>query len=180
MFFCMGFCYFAVTVHIVPLVTDLEISATTAANILAVTGGASIIGRVGFGSIGDRIGNRQAFIIGFALMSLALLWLVPSREAWQLYLFALIFGMAYGDCATQESPLVAGLFGLSSHGLIFGAVATGFTIGAAMGPYITGYVFDVTDSYKIAFLTSAAIGFAGLIFTILLPSKKRKIREVQG
>jgi len=173
MFFCIGFCAYTMMTHIVLHAIDLGISSITAANILATIGGLSIVGRVVFGSTADRIGNKQAFIIGFILMSASLLWMVPAKEVWGLYLSAVIFGFAFG-CATSESPLVAELFGLSSHGLILGVInLVGFTFGAAIGPFIAGYIFDMTNTYQVAFIVCAATGIAGLILTILLkPIKK--------
>jgi len=172
MFLCLGYCIFTILVHIVPHATDLGISAASAANILATVGGLSIIGRVVLGNVADRIGNRQALIIGFILMAAALFWLVPATEAWLLYLFAVAFGFAYGGCATSESPLVAGLFGLSSHGLILGITSLGFSIGAGAGPLVAGYIFDVSQSYQMAFLVCAAIGVIGLVLTALLTPTK--------
>jgi len=168
MLFFFGFCVFTVIVHIVPHAVDLGISATRAANILAIIGVLTVVGNVVLGGAGDKIGNKQIFIIGFILKSVALFWLVPATEVWMFYLFAVVFGFARGGCATSESPLVAKLFGLNSHGLIFGVAGIGFPIGAAVGPLVTGYIFDVTGSYQLAFLISAAVGVVGLISTALL------------
>ena len=173
--FCYGFSKFAIIIHIVPHITELGISPTTAASILATTGGVSLLGNAVFGGIGDRIGNRQAFAIGFVSMSAALFWLVPAVEVWQLYLFAGVFGFAYGGLNTIESPLAAELFGLKSHGLIYGTVSLGFTTGASLGPLVVGYMFDVTNSYETAFWVSAAISTVALILTLLLrPTKIAK------
>jgi len=101
-------------------------------------------------------------------MSAALFWLAPAKEVWMLYLFAAIFGLGFGGGASSESPLVARLFGLSSHGLILGIVGLGFTSGAAVGPFLAGYIFDVNGSYQVAFFVLGAVGIFGLIFTILL------------
>jgi MFS family permease len=169
MFFCFGFCVYTIMAHIVLHAIGLGISSTSAANILAAIGGISIVGRIVLGSAGDRFGNRRVFIIGFILMAAALLWLVPSKEAWGLYLFAVVFGFAFGGCVTSESPLVAGLFGLSSHGLILGTInLPGFTFGAAVGPFIAGHISDITGSYQLAFIVCAAMSVAGLILTVLL------------
>ena len=176
MFFCLGFCLFTILVHIVPHVTDLGISAASAANVLAVIGGVGIIGNIVLGSTGDRIGNRLVCLIGFILMVADLFWLVSVTEVWMFYLFAAILSFAIGGCTTAESPLVAALFGLRSHGLILGMVSFGFTIGGAVGPFLTGYIFDVTGSYRAAFLVCAAIGIVGLILTALL----RPITGEQG
>jgi len=172
MLFCLGFAMFTILVHIAPHATDLGFSAATAANILAAAGGGSVIGRLLLGGVADRIGNRQVFILGFVLMAAALFWLVPATETWMLYLFAIIFGFASGGCIMSESPLVAELFGLRSHGLILGVTSFGYCIGAAAGPFLAGYIFDVTGSYSVAFLVCAAASVLGLILSaVLTPTK---------
>ena len=174
---CMGFGVFATLVHIVPHAIDLGISATSAANILVSLSGASIVGRVVLGGAGDRIGNRQVLIIGFVLMSAALFWLAAAKEVGGIYLIAAIFGFGMGGCAVAQSPLVAGFFGLSSHGLIYGVISLGFSIGASIGSFIAGYIFDVTGSYQLAFLISAAIGILGLVLAVALrPIKRPEIK----
>jgi len=169
MFFCFGFSVYTIMAHIVLDATGLGMSSISAPNILATIGGLSLVGRIVLGSAADRFGNRQVFIIGFILMAAALFWLVPNKEVWGLYLFAAVFGFAFGGCATSESPLVAGLFGLSSHGLILGVMSLlGFTFGAAIGPFIAGYIFDMTSSYQLTFIVSGAVSIVGLILTVLL------------
>jgi len=168
MFFCLGFCFFTIMVHIVPHATDLGISAASAANILAAMGGAIIAGNIVLGGTGDRIGNRLVCVISFILISADLFWLVSVTEVWMFYLFAMVISFAVGGCTTAESPLVAKLFGLSSHGLLLGIVSFGFTIGAAIGPFLTGYIFDVTGSYQAAFLVCAAISIVGLVLSVVL------------
>lgn len=167
-FFCYGASFLTVQVHAVPYVTDLGISATTAASILTTVGGASIIGRIVLGGIGDRIGNRQTMHISFILMLLMMIWLTFTREVWGFYLFAVVFGIGYGGFAAQQSPLVARLFGLTSLGLIFGVVITGFTLGAAIGPLISGYIFDVSGNYQTAFLICIALLVIGIFLNVIL------------
>jgi len=167
-FFCLGFCIFTILVHIAPHAIEVGLSAASAANILATIGGCSIIGKVILGSAADRIGNRLVFLIGFFLMAAILFWIAKSGEVWELYLFAVIFGVAYGGCAASEAPLVAALFGLRFHGLILGVINFGFTIGAAVGPFLAGYIFDISESYEVAFLVCTAISVIGIIFTALI------------
>jgi len=176
-FFCVGFATFAITVHIVPHATQLGISAVTAANILAINGGIGIIGNFVLGGIiGDRIGNRKTFIIGTVLMAASLFWLVPAREVWMLYLMAVAFGIGLGGAGTSESPLIARLFGLSSHGLIYGVVGLSWTLGGAVGPIVTGYMCDIYGNYQLAFLVCAVVSVLGLMLLIILrPTKRRGI-----
>jgi MFS family permease len=166
--FCFGFSFTSIRVHLVPYATDLGISATGAATILATIGGATIIGQTMLGSTGDKIGYRGAFLTGFVIMSLAVFTLMLGRELWMFYLSAVLFGLALGDCMTQESPLMAWLFGLEFHGLFIGLCSFSYTVGAAIGPVISGYIFDVTGNYQFAFLVYAALSVAAIILTIFL------------
>lgn len=170
---CSAFIMFAVIVHIVAHAIDLGASAISAANILVAVGIADIAGRVVMGIAADRIGNKYAFIIGFALISLALFGLGVAKEVWMLYLFAIIYGFAYSDMGTSISPLLARLFGLRSHGLIYGLVSVGTSIGSSIGPLFAGYMFDISGNYDSAFLACASIALVGLVLTVLL----KPIRE---
>jgi len=151
---------------------ELNISSASAANILATVGGLSIIGKLLLGRRVDIIGSRKVFIIGFILMSAALIWLVPAGKGWMFFVFAIFFGFAYGGCVSAESPLVAELFGLDSHGLILGFVSFGFTIGGALGPWLTGHIFDITHSYRLAFILCAILSALGLILTLALGHRR--------
>ena len=109
-----------------------------------------LLGLVGFAS--------GAIIIGFAFV----------KEIWAMYLFAAVFGIGAGGTAPVESTITAELFGMKSHGSIFGIISAGFTIGAAIGPFVTGFLFDVTGNYQMAFLVCSGIGVIGLIFSLLV------------
>ncbi len=78
-----------------------------------------------------------------------------------LYLFAAIFGLAYGGMQVLFSPLVAEFFGLASHGVILASAAFIGSFGAALGPFVPGHIFDLTKSYGWAFFTC-------LIMTIVI------------
>ena len=161
-------------VHIDPHATDLGTSATVAANIIAVIGGVSIGGRIIMGSGSDRIGSKSSCIIAFIMMASALLWLQIAKEVWMLYLFAAIFGFAYGGLAAIFPPLVAELFGLSSLGVIMGIIAFAGSIGGAIGPVLAGKMFDLSGSYGLVFLVCAAISTIGFISTAILTPTGRE------
>ena len=173
-FLCLGFSAYAIITHIVIHATDLGIPVTSAVNILAIIGGLNIAGRIVIGGAADRIGSRRALIIGIVLLSISLLWLLIAKELWMLYLFAAIFGFTHAVLVLL-SPVVAELFGLSSHGVIMGFTDASCTIGVAIGPVLAGYIFDVTGSYQLGFLIVAAVSFIGLILALFLkPISSRK------
>ncbi|MFC2046818.1 MFS transporter, partial [Chloroflexota bacterium] len=128
----------------------------------------SIFGRLIIGSASDRIGNRLASITSFILMSVALLWLVVAEEGWMLYPIAAVFGFGYGGFTALMSLIPAELFGLRSLGVILGFIIFGAEIGEAIGPVLAGRIFDITSSYQLAFLISAAVVIIGTIMSLLV------------
>ncbi len=165
---CLGYCVFSVTVHIVPYAIGLNISPTEAANILATYGAVSIIGRVALGNAADKIGDRLLYRISFIISTFTFFLLILGKQTWMIYLFAVIFGLMQAGMSTVGSPLLAELFGLRSHGSIFGVANFGFAIGAALGPFISGYIFDLTGGYQIAFIVCSCVSFLGTIMSSLL------------
>ena len=87
-----------------------------------------------------------------------------------LYLFALVFGFSVGGMLTSITALVSDTFGLRRIGTIFGLLDIGGGIGAAIGPVIGGFIFDVNGSYFVAFL----IGAVTLVVMTLLIAQIRR------
>ena len=168
MLFCCWFGICIILAHIVIHAIGLGVSAASAANILAIIGVGSIAGRIMMGGVADRSGNKSALVTGFILLSVAFLWLLVAKEAWMFCLFAIIFGFAYGAVSTLESPIVAELFGLSSHGVIFGAVFFSDSVGGAVGTVVAGRIFDIIGSYQPAFLVCAALSIVTIILALFL------------
>ncbi len=170
----IAFSHFFVLTHIVPHATDIGMSPEEAAALLALIGGIGIAGRVLAGRISDRIGSKAA-AIGFSLATVgAMVWLLWARDLWALYLFALVYGFAFGGRATVISVLTADAFGVSNIGVILGLMDIGWGAGGAIGSAMGGLIFDVTGSYVIAFEVGAV---AMLIVTLLMATLKTKGRD---
>jgi len=166
-------CVQMIMIHIYPHVTDLGIPEVVAANFLLAIGLFSIIGRLVMGAISDRLGGRLTLAICLIVQALAMFWLLAAADIWTFYLFAAVFGFAYGGCVPQL-PVIAGeLFRLRSIGGIVGVQMFGVAIGGAIGPLLGGYVFDVTGSYYIAFLVSGISTILALVLLTLIRASKR-------
>lgn len=165
---CYAYCFLSALVHVAPYIINIGISAFVAANILSCFGAATIVGRLGMGALADRIGSRKTMIIGFGALTISLIWLLLIQDVWALFVFASVCGFGVGGISASQSPLAAEYFGLKSHGAIFGAIAGATVILGALGPLVTGFLFDTTGSYRIPFVVCGFLSFAGLILCILL------------
>ena len=128
-YFCTYFIYNMFLVHTVIYATGEGFSSVQAVAIMAFLGAAGIAGRMIMGIFADRIGNKQAMVLGAGLMMLALFWLLTAKDLWMLFLFGVVFGFGHGGMATMESPIVAHIFGMRSHGVILGLVFFSDTVG---------------------------------------------------
>jgi MFS family permease len=161
-------CIFTIIVHIVPHATDLGLSLATAVAVQSTFGGVSMLGRFVMGVAIDRIGGKRSLIICFSIFFCGFIWLQMAREAWMLFLFAVIYGLAHGSFFTAVSPTLAEFFGTGSHGLLFGIVLFSGTIGGAIGPLLAGHTFDMTGSYQMVFLLLSGLAGIGFVLMTLL------------
>jgi len=143
---------FFITTHLIPHVTDVGFSAMEAATVLSMVGAVAIVGGVLMGIVSDRMGRRSAVIICALLQSVAALGLIWAHDFWLLQLFAILFGLAHGGMGASMAALISDTFGVGRIGTILGVLEVSFGLGAAVGPVMGGYIFDVSGSYSMAFL----------------------------
>ncbi|MBW1799265.1 MAG: MFS transporter [Deltaproteobacteria bacterium] len=142
-------------VHIVPYAIDTGISPMDASFILSLIGIANIMGRVTLGKLSDIVGRKPLAITCDLVQCVALIWLMWARQFWMLYAFSFAFGFTFGASSTQITILVGDIFGTRSLGAIMGILTAGFALGAAIGPAVGGFIFDVSGHYFMAFATGA-------------------------
>jgi MFS family permease len=173
-YFCFGFTLHTIMVHIVPHAIETGIPLETAAGLMTFIGGSSILSKLGVGMISGRMGVKWPLAFSFILLVAGLLWLQAAGTLWTLRGFAIAFGFAYGGIMALQPMLSAELFSLSSLGLILGSVTFIYTIGSAAGPLLSSTLFDLTGSYRIAFLICALLEVAALVVVLTALRKKRQ------
>jgi MFS family permease len=169
----IAFCLMSVMIHIVPHGRDMGIPPHRAAGVLAAIGAVSMLGRFASGMLIDRTGSKTIMVICFVLLLTALAWLTRADALWKLYTFAMVYGIAHGGFFTAISPIVAELFGIRAHGSLFGIVVFSGTTGGAVGPFVTGFLFDMFQNYAAAFLVLIVIACTafGLVLCLRVRSQ---------
>jgi predicted MFS family arabinose efflux permease len=166
--FCFTFTSFSVLIYLVPKAILAGISPVVAATILASVGILQVVGRIFSGLVADRIGNKRVFVVGFIITIAILMLIITNSTLWVFYVFAIIYGLVQGSISTSQPSLVASLFGSKNLGLILGGISFGFTLGAAVGPYTVGYLFDNTGNYNTGLMVCAGISIVGLLLILSL------------
>jgi MFS family permease len=130
------------------------------------------------GTMVDRYGSRPILTINFLIKTAALVLLVFARSELAFIVFATIFGFGYGGAAVAHTPMIADLFGLVALSSILAGISLIGTTGAASGPVVAGWIFDVTGVYFWAFLSCIVLSLAGFIMALFLrPVEERPKKE---
>ena len=146
----------AIIVHQVPFLTEsVGASEGFAATTVTLMTGLSIIGRLGFGNAADVLPKRVVTAVALGAIALSVALFATIQETWQLIYVLPIFGIGFGGIIPVRSTLQAEYFGLRAFGAIQGMTLTISTVGAFTGPILAGWLYDISDSYRLAFLLLA-------------------------
>lgn len=167
-FLMFSYCLQSVMVHSVPYASDQGLPRASAVWVLSIIGFISLLSKIGLGGAADKVGIKRITAFCFIMLIFAFFWVQAANLDWMFWLFAIIFGIGYGGYVALESPMIAELFGLKAHGAIFGLFVLIGNVGSAVGPLITGGIFDISGSYHYAFMICAVFSIACFILTIML------------
>jgi MFS family permease len=146
---------FPVMIHQVAYLTDQGYSKIMAAFVFGAVGLVSSGGKVLFGALSDRMGREKAVTWSFAcsVLGILVLLLLPSlRSTFWVYVYAVLFGISFGARGPILIAMTSDLYRGRHYGSIFGFINFGNGIGGALGPWLGGYIHDLTGSYRITFL----------------------------
>ncbi|MFC2016961.1 MFS transporter [Chloroflexota bacterium] len=163
-FLVSGFSEIGVIQSQAPHLQDIGFPVAVAATALGGVGFGSLISKLVFGWLCDRIQVKYACSIGFGLQLAAISILLSVRPASPLaliWLYAIVMGLGAGWLATM-SMFVSTHFGLASYGTIFGIITLVRNIGVATGPLMAGYMYDAMDTYHWAFIILLALYTAAI------------------
>jgi OFA family oxalate/formate antiporter-like MFS transporter len=147
-----SFGVFVPFVHLVPYALDHGIPQSTAVLLLGVIGIGSTAGRFILGGLADRLGRRQALLVMFLGMALALAIWAVSTVIWPLAVFAFVYGVFYGGWVAVLPAVVMDYFGGRNISSIIGALYTSVAFGTLIGPSAAGFAFDYSHSYMLPIL----------------------------
>ena len=165
----------AIIVHQIPFLTN-SVGLSEGAAAASVTGMVmvSLAGRVGFGYLADLVDTRWVMAGSYACLALGVLMFAAVYQPWHVLLALPLFGLGWGGVIPVRPALQAEVFGIRAFGAIQGLVFTVATIGALIGPVFAGWMYDETESYRLAFVLLAAGGFlaAPMILTLRRPAAR--------
>jgi MFS family permease len=91
-----------------------------------------------------------------------------------LWVSAVLFGFAFGGAIPLVPGILGARFGTERLATTTGIVISFMTLGAALGTYLGGFMFDLFGSYSWALALSAALAGISLVLALRLPSERDK------
>lgn len=167
-FMCFFFGMMGWMVHQVPFYESKGISRSTAALIVSLSAGCSIVARLAMGMLADRFDRFEPIVIGLlALLMSAMATLLVSTSTPAIGLFLLLWVIGASAGPMVESLVLIKAFGVRHFGSILGAMLVVETTGQILSPSLAGKIYDDTGSYDgalIMFISAFAVGL--LLFLI--------------
>ncbi|MDC1117587.1 MFS transporter [Alphaproteobacteria bacterium] len=156
-------------VHIVAYCVGLGFGATIGASMLSVMLASGIISRIMFGLCADRIGSLSTLILSSALQMISLIFFIPFDGMTSLFVVSAIFGLSQGGIVPSYALVVRHFLPAREAGQRIGIVLMLTIFGMAIGGWMSGFIFDQTGSYKMAFLNGILwnifnLGILGWLF----------------
>jgi MFS family permease len=139
-------------VHIVAYCGDLGYGAARGAEMLSLMLFLGVVSRVGSGFVADAIGGAPTLLIGSFMQCVALLLYLYFDGLASLYVVSGIFGLFQGGIVPMYAVIIRELLPPREAGAKISLVVAATIFGMAFGGYFSGLIFDLTGSYKMAFL----------------------------
>ena len=162
-------------VHIVSLCSDLGFGPTVGAEMLSLMLIGGVASRLVSGVIADRLGGVATLLIGSTLQCIALFLYLPYDGLVSLYMVSAVFGLSQGGIVPSYALIVREYMPAKEAGARVGFVMMATIAGMALGGWMSGWIYDVTGTYRLAFLNGIAWNLLNIaiIATIFLRSRGR-------
>ncbi len=161
-------------VHIVAYCGDLGYAAARGAEMLSLMLGFGIVSRLAFGWISDRIGGLRTLLLGSGLQGTALLLFLPFDGLVTLYVVSALFGLFQGGIVPSYAIIVREYFSPREAGARVATVLMATLFGMALGGWMSGAIFDLTGSYRAAFVNGISWNLVNMAIAALLLLRSRK------
>jgi MFS family permease len=143
-------------VHIVAYCADLGYGVARGAEMLSLMLGFGIVSRIASGWIADRVGGVKTLLLGSTLQCVALVFYLIDDSVTSLYLASAMFGLFQGGIVPSYAIIVREYFPPKEAGFRVGLAISSTLIGMALGGWMGGVLFDMTGSYRAAFINGIA------------------------
>ena len=158
-------------IHIVALCVDLGFGPLVGTNMLSLMLAGGVVSRLLSGILVDYFGGLKILLIGSSLQCFALFLYLPFDGLVSLYMVSLVFGLAQGGIVPSYAVVIREYLPPENVGAKIGLILMATIFGMAFGGWISGYIYDVTGSYQLAFWNGILWNIVNISLVVFLLSK---------
>jgi len=158
----------AVVIHIMPYLSSIGVPRASAALVAAAVPLVSLIGRFGFGWLGDMFDKRHLMAITYFLTGAGMIALSFASTGAVIFIFVVFFAIALGGGVTLRGAMLSDYFGRASFGRALGIIMGASAIGGIIGPTLAGFTFDTTGSYRLIWLVYCGLTAISIAMILML------------
>jgi len=164
-------------VHIVAYCADLGYGTARGATMLSLMLGFGIVSRIASGWIADKVGGIKTLLLGSTLQCIALVVYMIDDSLNSLYLASALFGLFQGGIVPSYAIIVREYFPPKEAGFRVSLAISSTLIGMALGGWMGGVLFDMTGSYRAAFINGIAwnVMNGAVAFWLLTRQNRRNV-----
>lgn len=160
-------------VHIVAYCIGLGYGPAVGADLLSLMLLGGAVSRIVFGLVADRLGGVRTVLVGALLQALALALYLPWDAMVPLYIISLVFGLSQGGIVPSYALIVREYMPAREAGARVGFVLMMTILGMAIGGWMSGWIFDLSGSYHLAFLNGVLWNGLTIAIMLLLLARSR-------
>jgi predicted MFS family arabinose efflux permease len=163
--------------HLPAFLVDRGLSLSVGTTALALVGLANVAGAYLAGVWGGRVSKPAllaAIYAGRAVVIAAFVWL-PVTE-WSAYLFGFVIGILWMSTVPLTNGVIASVFGVRNLAMLSGVVFFVHQIGAFLGGWLGGYLYDLTGTYDAVWVI--AVGLSLFAAAINLPIREDPVARL--
>ncbi len=158
----------AVFTHIMPYLSSVGMPRANAGMVAAAIPLIGIIGRFGFGWLGDIHDKRHVMAVTMGLVFLGMLALSFVHMRWIIIPFLILFPLGHGGSMVVRGAMVREYFGRDSFGKMLGIIMGSASIGGIIGPTLAGWSYDTWGSYRPIWHVFLGLLVIGITLTLKL------------
>ena len=168
--------------HLIPAAHDHGIPEVRAAGLLAIMGIFDLAGTTASGWLTDRWDSRRLLAWYYALRGLSLLFLpfALGQPGAALWIFAVFYGLDWIATVPPTLRLATDAFGPVRAPVMFGWIAAGHQVGAALTALSAGWVRTTLGDYQLAFWASGGLCLVAALLALQVRGRAAALTPALG
>ncbi len=178
-FFVCGFQVVFIGVHLPAYLVDQHLPAVVGTTVLALVGLFNVFGTYFAGWLGGRMSKPRllsALYLARAVVIAA--FVMAPLTTWSAYAFGIAMGLLWLSTVPLTNGTVATLFGVRNLSMLGGIVFLFHQLGAFLGGWLGGYMYDQTGSYQLVWQISILLSL--LAAALNWPVREQPVARLQG